>query len=403
MPNMEGLTGPEGMLKKVFDHIADGVLVADIEEQKFCSCNPAMCEMLGYSCHEVEMLGVSDIHPAEALPSILDYFFKQSRKELLQAKDIPVKKKDGSIFYVDINSIPMEFKGKHYLVGIFHDITGRMNIEKKLRENESRLRLIIDAVPDLMFRLDSDGRFVDYKAETVSQLFVPPEQFLGKYYYDVLPVAISQRMSAAIEYALETGKVQTFEYHLAPPGSKDLFYEARLVAVKGKYCVSICRNITEQNEAAERLKKSAAELRAKSKTLEQKNITLKEVLAHVENEKMEVKKQVSANVSKFILPILAKLKSSVSIADKKQIVILENGLKDLTSRFGTKIGQKAPSLSAREMEVCNMIRSGLATKEIAQVMKVSLRTVDTYRNRIRKKMGISTRDVNLFAYLQKMA
>ncbi|OGV67619.1 MAG: hypothetical protein A2283_07630 [Lentisphaerae bacterium RIFOXYA12_FULL_48_11] len=392
------------MIRQVFNHMADGVLVADIKEHKFCACNPAMCRITGYTEQELMALSVPDLHPENDLPYVVDQFVRQALKEFTLAKDIPVKRKEGSVFYADVNSVPMTFEGRDYLVGIFRDITERREKEEMLKASQERLRVILDAIPDLVFRLDAEGRFVDYKAELISQLFVPPDQFLGKCYEDVLPVEVSQRMTAAIEDALETGKVQTFEYHLILPGSglEEQSYEARLIAIKGEYCVAICRNITEKKSTDKQLKKASQELKARKKDLEQKNVALKEVLAQVESEKMEIKRQVSANVSKFILPILSKLENSAGIIDKKQIVMLENGLKTLTSQFGTRISSKAPSLSAREIEVCNMIRSGLATKEIAQIMKVSLRTVDTYRNRIRKKMGISSRDVNLFAYLQKM-
>lgn len=390
------------MLRHVFDHMADGVLIADIEKHEFCGCNMMMCRMTGYTEEELLGLAVSDIHPQDDLPYVVDQFVRQSCKEFTLARDIPVKRKDGSVFYADINSVPMTFEGNEYLVGIFRDITERREAERKLKESEGRVRAVLDAIPDLVFRLDPEGRFVDYKAESMSQLLVPPDQFLGKCYQDILPVEVSQRLAAAIEDALETGQVQTFEYCLKLPGMDEQFYEARLTAIKGEYCVAICRNISEKKGVNKRLKKASSELRAHRKDLEQKNVALKEVLAQVESEKMEIKKQVSANVSRFILPVMAKLKGSATMADKKQLVMLENALKNLTSQFGARIASKAPSLSAREMEVCNMIRNGLSTKEIAQIMKVSLRTVDTYRNRIRKKLGISARDINLYSYLQKM-
>jgi PAS domain S-box-containing protein len=57
-------------------------------------------------------------------------------------------------------------------------------------------------------------------------------------------------------------------------------------------------------------------------------------------------------------------------------------------------------LSPKEADICNMIRQSFSNKKIAHLLKVSPLTVGTYRNRIRKKLGIS-RKVNLTVFLQK--
>ena len=86
-----------------------------------------------------------------------------------------------------------------------------------------------------------------------------------------------------------------------------------------------------------------------------------------------------------------------------QLELLEGNVRELTSEFGLRLGNGSAALSAREMEICAMIRGGLSSKEMAESLKVSVRTVDVFRNRIRKKLGISNRGVNLFAHLQTLA
>jgi C4-dicarboxylate-specific signal transduction histidine kinase len=95
--------------------------------------------MLGYSLEEIKNLGVTDIHPKENLPYVIEQFEEQRRKENVVAKDIPVKRKDGSVFYVDINSSFVTLAGRTYLIGIFRDITEHQQKEKELQKVHKEL------------------------------------------------------------------------------------------------------------------------------------------------------------------------------------------------------------------------------------------------------------------------
>jgi DNA-binding CsgD family transcriptional regulator len=151
------------------------------------------------------------------------------------------------------------------------------------------------------------------------------------------------------------------------------------------------------------LREYAGQLEEQKKALEGKNYALKEILAQIEAEKMEIKRQIKANSEKFLLPTLHKLKGRTKRGvDRRYLDLLESNLKNMVSEFGVKMGTVATVLSAREVEICNMIREGLPSKEIAELLQISLRTVDTHRNRIRKKLSINSRHVNLFTHLQAM-
>jgi len=125
--------------KAIFDNATDGILLADIENKKFYIGNKMICQTLGYSLEKMKNMGVMDIHPEEDLPYVIEQFEKQSKREIGLAQDIPVKKKDGSIFYVDINSFLITLSGKTYLVGIFRDTTERKRAEEELRKAHDEL------------------------------------------------------------------------------------------------------------------------------------------------------------------------------------------------------------------------------------------------------------------------
>ncbi|MBU4420281.1 MAG: response regulator, partial [Proteobacteria bacterium] len=107
----------EEKFRAIFEHATDGMLVVDLETKKFITGNAMLCEMLGYSPEEINNLKVKDIHPQENLPYVLDKIEEQARGEYTLATDIPVKRKDGSIFYADINASRISLYEKPCIMG----------------------------------------------------------------------------------------------------------------------------------------------------------------------------------------------------------------------------------------------------------------------------------------------
>lgn len=124
----------ESKFKIIFDYANDGILIADAETKQFIMANSLICRMLGYSPEEIIQLSVKDIHPEESLDDVLYAFEKQFRQEISLSENLPVKRKDGSVFYADINSSPINIDRKNYLMGIFRDITERKLASDRIAE-----------------------------------------------------------------------------------------------------------------------------------------------------------------------------------------------------------------------------------------------------------------------------
>ena len=123
----------------IFDGAYDGILLADMASKKFTTGNARICEMLGYSLEELTELGVTDIHPENELPYVLDQFEKQARGEIELVADLPLKRKDGTLFFADVNSFPLVIAGREYVVGFFRDITERKRAEEMVQESEKEV------------------------------------------------------------------------------------------------------------------------------------------------------------------------------------------------------------------------------------------------------------------------
>ncbi len=145
-----------------------------------------------------------------------------------------------------------------------------------------------------------------------------------------------------------------------------------------------------------------SERKRAEQAIEQKNTALAEILQQIEFEKARIKEGVVMNVEQVLLPALKKLRRKGGPLDKKYIDVLENSLNDMTSSFGIKVSDKKIKLSPREVEIANLIKNGISSKEMVNMLNISAKTVETHRNRIRKKLGITRKDVNLTTYLKTL-
>jgi DNA-binding CsgD family transcriptional regulator len=160
------------------------------------------------------------------------------------------------------------------------------------------------------------------------------------------------------------------------------------------------------NAVAERIGKTIKRIRAerqleiKRAALDNMNIALREVLAKVEDEKKEISVRIQDNVDKVIMPILFAIKNDIPCEKQGYVNLLKENLEQITSAFTSKLAKAFMSLTPVEIQICNMIKSGLSTKEIAGLRYVSPATVNRHREHIRKKLGITNKNVNLTTYLQ---
>ncbi|MFA6270957.1 MAG: PAS domain S-box protein, partial [Candidatus Paceibacterota bacterium] len=139
-------------------------------------------------------------------------------------------------------------------------LTG-MLIHRDLRKSEAENRAIVDAVPDLLFRVNRDGIITDYRKPEHMGLYVESDQFLGRSIGDVLPVNISDATYPAIEKALKTDEVVTFEYDLH---LKEQYqnYEGRMIAFSKDEVMVFVRDITERKQAEQQLIESEQKFRS---------------------------------------------------------------------------------------------------------------------------------------------
>ncbi len=153
------------------------------------------------------------------------------------------------------------------------------------------------------------------------------------------------------------------------------------------------------SSAVERIS-AKRQLEVERKSLQNANITLREILTKVKEEQNEIGKVILSNVDKTIVPILHALRSEVYPTQQKYIELIQKSLEDITSPFISKLSGQFMELTTSEIQICNMIRNGMSTKEIAELRHISDATVNRHRENIRKKLGLKNQKVNLSTFLQ---
>jgi len=148
----------QSRFQDLFENALTGIYLVDQETRRTRMANATLCQMLGYSPGEMRALRVDDIHPEEALPHVLREFQRLVAKEIAYTADIPVRRKDGSIFPADIAAIPTRVEGRDCVLGIFHDVTDRHRARESLCWSEQMYRTTLDALDDLAHVVDDSLR-----------------------------------------------------------------------------------------------------------------------------------------------------------------------------------------------------------------------------------------------------
>ncbi len=148
------------------------------------------------------------------------------------------------------------------------------------------------------------------------------------------------------------------------------------------------------------MQECAGDLETQNRLLEQKNIALTELAEQIERNKAKIEQDMINNIESFITPIIKKIR--LRGVSKKYVDLLQSHLTELTAPFGKRITQRTARLSPREMEIASMIKGGLSSKEVSELLNISYKTVNKHRRDIRKKLGIVNKKINLISFLQKI-
>jgi len=156
----ETLRESEEKYRQLFTTVSDAIMVFDAETSGVLDVNEAALKMYGYSKEEFLSLKHTDITSEEEES---DKFIKQVLSGELTR--IPLryhKRKDGTVFPIEISSGKMKLRDKDVLCGIIRDITERKQAEKVLSKEKDFIESLIDTAQVVILLLDTEGRIVRF-------------------------------------------------------------------------------------------------------------------------------------------------------------------------------------------------------------------------------------------------
>ena len=119
-----------------------------------------------------------------------------------------------------------------------------------------------------------------------------------------------------------------------------------------------------------------------------------------EEDKSELEEKVIFSVNKLVMPHLEKLKTgTLDRKNKTLLEIMESNLKEIISPFRQGLSTKLSTMTPTEIQIANLVKKGKSTKEIAELLNLSTKTIDFHRDNIRKKLGIKNKKINLRTHL----
>jgi len=121
-----------------------------------------------------------------------------------------------------------------------------------------------------------------------------------------------------------------------------------------------------------------------------------------QDEREVISQQIHENMEIAVIPILNSLEKKLKDSDLMRLEHLRDCLDELTSPFVSKLQTQFASLTKTEIDICKLIKGGMQTKEIAELRRVSVRTIEKFRQIIRKKLKLTKKKINLTNYLRNM-
>ena len=313
-----------------------------------------------------------------------------------------------------------------------------------------QLTQVIDFLPDATFVIDKAGKVIAWNKAIEKMTGIRKQDILGKgdyayaipFYGTPRPILIdialnenaagSARLAERGDSMIESGGASgrcvaeplaaevTGEYYFITRDSDAIFGEAYVPNAcggTGAYmwgaasalhdrdknligAIESIRDISSGRLLEQSLYQREKELEEKAGQLEEINTTLRVLLKNREADWMKLENDIQSNLKQLVLPYLDKVKKGrLDQNQKAYLELIESSLQKILSPFITNMHSAFHTLSPTEIQIAHLVKEGKRSKEIASLLNMAYKTVETHRYNLRIKLGIKNEKVNLQSYL----
>ena len=394
------------------NNVSDVIWTADLDLH-FTYVSPSFERLLGYSSKEIRVPLIDEILTPESSTTALELAEKfkkviqhtDDKKRFADPKTIVLSliRKDGTLIWTEtmVTFIDGNEKNADMILGVTRDITQRKQAEEEQWESEHRYHLLFDSSPAGIFTYDSQLVVIDHNERFQSVIHSTRDTLIGLDLNTLNDQSIISTLSEPLE-----GRNGIFEGCYRDTTNETEIWitlkTAPLFDIDGTVTggAGIVEDITDRVLAHRALEQGKVELELESRHLAEANTALKVLLNHIEKERRQIEEDVLSNIRELIVPFIEKIKVSPSKRETADYIqVLETNLNTITSPFLRRMTLAHYKLTPKELQVANLIKEGKATKEIADLLNVSMRSVEFHRDKIRKKLGLKHKKENLQSYL----
>ncbi|MCZ4312831.1 PAS domain S-box protein [Comamonadaceae bacterium G21597-S1] len=265
----------EERFRGIFESSAIGISLADAQG-RWIMVNPALCDIVGYAEPELLQLDYETIsHPDDMVQDrVLTAELYEGKRRSFQMEK-RYRHRDGRTVWINLTVALVRdgFERPVHTVAHVEDITERKRLEQELRSSKGRLRATLDALPDLMFEVDLDGRYHDYHSHRADLLVAPPELLMGRRIAEVMPPEAARTVQSGLHEAMERGHAGGLQILLELPVGPHWFELsiARKAAEpdESPRFIVLSRDITDRIRTQQALRSSEALMRQMADSVSQ--------------------------------------------------------------------------------------------------------------------------------------
>lgn len=323
-------------------------------------------------------------------------------------------------------------------MGIIAQWKEARNISHELDESQALIYQLFQLSPTSIYQVDLNaGRFTKVNEQMCRSTGYSEEELLAMKPEDLLmpasrellhrrlaDIAQGRTLSGSVEFEIKTksGRIEWGHFHIRHLRKKGRIwganvvvhiiteqkrafeeladYRLRLEALVEERTTELLQANLKLREEVARRARTARELRLKSERLKELNTAMRVLLDKRNEDRLRSEENIRVNLVQLIEPYLDRLDCSGLNSEQQQLLdVIRMNLNEVVGSPMPELSAKYYIFSPGELQVANLIRKGRTTKDMARLLNVSPRTIESYRNSIRKKLGLRNMKVNLKTYL----